>query len=684
MWRRLSYGEDEVRFDFTYLRHPGLVTKAQWRKPFHPDQTVGNVLYTVCVDGIIRIWTPTDTATGQHWQLWSSVNINSASPDKPKLRGSWHICIIDGKDFTRAVEQAVQDRATNNLSPDDVALDHLIAIANKTPEICLAINTSGVLAAWALDVLGDDSTNSAKVFEIAQVNSHFFEHLAGFLPYDTPVHTQLGAYFDRATGKLHLLVHSFDGRIGCFQADAANLLSPTSNDSRICLHNIWSGHSAPVEKIVRNFSGRCIVSRTSGGECIVWNHSLAEREGPKHGLNRQCTISVTGSIRRICVLRKGRFVVFLEKQHISLWDCRMSTARILARTPYHLAGEPLCLLALPRPNVSEFRIAHLAMITSVGHGLVWEILLPTYTQDDALGSSGTMTEFCTFQLPLEEDLKYVLPVDPAGAAPIASEFLDIFARDVAISYTDSGKVDFWTARVNLMSRSVDWLSTCSTDTGMHKLALASGSTLKKAALVDSSRSRLTIWDIGGSRLEFEENYDDHQVIQDLDWTSTPDSQSILAVGFQSRLVLLCQMRFDYLNQGPAWIQIREIDLRDLTPHPIGDSTWLGDGYLVTGAGNQLFVHDRGVGTNDVVIEDLRLPTRQHGSWDLFEVVQRFNGPLSIFHPQFLSQCILSGKSTVVRRVLVALHRVLRYLAPGDSVDDYLGLDLATFFASEVS
>ncbi|GJD01947.1 WD repeat domain-containing protein [Colletotrichum higginsianum] len=278
----------------------------------------------------------------------------------------------------------------------------------------------------------------------------------------------------------------------------------------------------------------------------------------------------------------------------------------------------------------------------------------------------------------------MLPVDPAGSAPVTSSFLDVFARDIAISYTHTGRVDFWTARVDKTGKHVGWLSTSSAETGLSEPALVSGSTLKKAALVDSGRSQLFIWDIGGARLEFTQDYGTHNTIQDLDWTSTPDSQSILAVGFQSKVVLLCQMRFDYLNKGPAWAAVREISIREFTPHPIGDSTWLGDGHLVIGSGNQMFVHGRDYDLSSSLVSSLQLPHKKHGVWDLFEAVQRFNGPLPVFHPQFLSQCILAGKSTVVRNVLMSLHQTLKFLIAGETVDDYLGLDPAVFYTDKVS
>lgn len=654
----------------------------RWRKPLHVGQSARNVLYTFCIDGLIRIWTPTETAGGQHWELWGSIDTNEPFRDLSNNISAWIVCVIDGRDFMPCVEHLVQERMSDDPTTDEVAMEHLVAIANKTPEICLAINTCGAMSAWALDNVGDSNMEGDRIFNIAQVKSKIFESLDGFRTVPEPSHTEIMSYFDKKSGKLALLWHSFDGRIGVFYSDVANLFSPTTNDQRMSLQAVWSGHSASITKINRNFSGRAVVSRTGTGECIVWNHP-EHRTVTSIGLNRRSVIPHTGHIHRVCVLRKGRFVVLLSANNISLWDCRSGLACMLATCAAQWSGKPLSLIVLPRPDPKARTKAHVCMITSERNGIVWEVALPAYSA----GSSGSdccyIEEFCQFELQVTDSLKYVLPVDPAGKMPVASGFLDVFARDVAMSYTKSGRVDFWTVRVNIQERQVDWLSTCSTETGMEEPALASGSMLKKAALVNVARSQLTIWDIGGSRLEFEENYDTHNVIQDLDWTSTPDGQSILAVGFPYRVILLSQMRFDYLNKGPAWAQIREISMRELTPHPIGDSTWLGDGHLVIGAGNQLFVQDRHVSNDDTNTMDIRLPQRRDGSWDIFDAVQRFNGPLPIFHPQFLSQCVLSGKGVLVGRILKALHRTLKYLVPGEPVDDYLGLDVSEIYAGTV-
>ncbi|KAK4166197.1 regulator of V-ATPase in vacuolar membrane protein 1 [Cladorrhinum sp. PSN259] len=702
IWRRLSYGNDDVRFDFMYLRHPAAVTGLQWRRPHWIDQTIDNVLYTFCADGTLRVWAGGDSHGHQPLELWGKVDLEGSIQGRDgKVGGIRWAFMMHGRDLSAATETAVQEGKSEE-DWHQVALEHLIAVANKSPEIFVVLDGRGHMSAWALEDIGPKNhRREGKTFNVAHVASGDFDFLKGYDKAGGEEVPHVEAYsYCNSGGHLHFLLHFFDGRIGVYRSNVAALFDPNpKRKQRLNQTSLWTGHSAPIRKVVRNFSGRAIVSRTEQGQCIVWKHELDEQGT---ALARQVAIQHTGHIHRMCVLRKGRFVVFLQHEKISLWDCRGKKAEVVAEIPYDVPGKPLCLLILPRHKVEDYTTAHIATITSEKEGVVWEVKLPYYTRfgDSAAATTnshtngnekeqrGEIREFVKFTLEDAGDLAYVLPVDPAGATPVISGFLDVFARDVAISYTHSGRVEFWTARVGYEGKGVEWLSTSSMETGVSNPALVSGSMRKKAALVNSSRSSLTIWDIRGARLEYTQDFENSHTIRDLDWTSTPDSQSILAVGFPHRVLLLSQMRFDYLNKGPAWAPIREISIREYTPHPIGDSVWLGDGHLVIAAGNQLFVHDRDFDAANSLgaAAGLRLPAKKKGGkkreLDLFRVVQRLNGPLPVFHPQFLSMCILAGKIVLVHQILLALHKTLKFWAEGDTIDDYLGLDVEDFYAAD--
>lgn len=634
---------------------------------------------------MLRIWTGSDSHGQQHVQLWGTVDLaasvqdNALRPTPRALRWAW---IMHGRDFSAAVEKAVLE-AESPADKEDPALQHLITVANRSPEVCVVFDGQGQMSAWGLENVGSKSHAPGKVFNIAHVRSRDFEFVKG-LTLDCQPHVQVYSYCSKSGGDLHILIHYFDGMVEVYQSNIARFIDVNPHVKHVSLEHIWAGHAGPVRKIVRNFSGRAVVSRTTEGESIIWKHALNSTHPI---LSRQAVIPQKGHIHRVCVLRKGRFVVFLRHETVSLWDCRQSTPVLIAESLYEVPGKPLCLLVLPRQRVEDYTTAHIATITSEKRGIVWEVKLPPYSTNVGTRvasnshEGGSIHDFFRFDLGDAGDLAYVLPVDPAGSSSIISGFLDVFARDVAISYTHSGRVEFWTARVDEKQSRVEWLSTSSMETGVPEPALVSGSTMKTAALVNSTRTALTIWDIRGARLEYSQNYESQNTIQDLDWTSTPDSQSILAVGFPFRVILLSQMRFDYLNKGPAWAPIREINIRDLTPHPIGDSTWLGDGNLVIGAGNQLFAYDRHFDVSGSLVTSLRLPHRKDGMWDLFEVVQRLNGPLPVFHPQFLSQCMLSGKIDLVHSILTALHKTLKFWVEGEAIDDYLGLGTENFYMS---
>lgn len=680
IWRRLSFGSEDTRFDFGYLPHPATVTNIHWRKPYHVDQTIDNVLYTICSDSVLRIWAASDPHSLHLLQLWAQIDLGeSIQPRGLSISQPSNIrfaFIIDGRDFMLATERSVQAKVISS-GKEDHALAHLIEVANRNPEICVVMDESGNMSAWGLENVGCKTRQTTNIFNVAHVDG-----LDLCLPKDMSKPSscvQIYNYYDQISGGLNVLVHFFDGKIKIFETNLADLFDASPRADRLLSKAVWTGHGSSIRKIIRNNSGRAIVSRTDGNEGIVWKHTDHESGT---SMIRQSIITEKEYIHRICIMRQGNFVIYLHYKRLTLWDTRNPNAVCLASSDYKVSGKPLCILLLPDAK-KQVAVAHVATITSNMQGIVWEVQLPMRrlsTAGPKEPETGSIQEYCRFSLGEADDLSDVLPVDPAGSPSVVSGFLDPFARDVALSFTTSGLVRSWAARIDHVKKSVDWLETCSVNTGISEPALASGSSIRKAALVNSTRSKLTIWDVRGAQLEFSQDYENQDVIQDLDWTSTPDDQSVLAVGFKSRVILLTQMRYDYLNKGPAWATIREVNIRDLTPHPIGDSTWLGGGNLIIGAGNQLFVYDKAVDHTAPVVASLGLPARKT-PWDIFDVVTRLNGPLPVYHPQFLSQCTLAGKNNLVQHILLALFKIFKYHVEGEPIDNHLGMAMEDFYTN---
>ncbi|RAL17097.1 WD repeat protein [Aspergillus homomorphus CBS 101889] len=670
VWRRLNFGNN-IRFEVSYLPHPTIVTGIHWRKPFHREQSMGNVFYTLCADNKIRVWAAIDQHAATALQLWTQIDMGASVQPRHATKDTdtsrRYGFIVDSRDFCVATEKAVQ-RGTGNAV--NHALEHIIEVANKSPEICVVIDGEGHMSAWALQDVGSKAKVDMNVFNILHVEGLNFAFMPGLTPEED--YAQLCAFQGTEAGdSIAILVHHFDGRIEWFDSPVDILFDPAPRKNRVAMRASWTGHNGPIKKIVRNAIGDTLASRTDDSKALIWRQK--QRDGGS-ALLRQSALLAEEHIHRSCVVGDGKFLVNLHHDGISVWDIRSFHAKKLATASFKLSSKPLCVLPIPTAEANG--VVYIATVATGMDGIAWEIQLPNVKQGEP---ECQLRKFCTFHLGLEEDIAYILPVDPAGREAEISGFFDLFSPDIALSYTKNGTVRTWTVKVDRENNRVDWLLTSTVETGITNLSLASGSSIRKAALVDEGRTHLTIWDTNDAQLEYEEHFSQQDSIRDLDWTSTPDMQSILAVGFPYKVILLSQLRYDYLDSRPSWTQIREIWIRDITPHPIGDSCWLSNGHLAIGAGNQLFIYENEISAADHLISQLRIPARGQSTVDLFDVVSRLNGPLPVFHPQFLAQCILSGKTNLVHSILLNLHRKLKFYTEGDDIDGFLDMSLEDFY-----
>ena len=652
-----------------------------WRRYDDQEQHAKNVLYTLCSDNKIRIWATTDPHGLQVLQLWAEIDVQMSiqprhlDPSDPSAR---YVFLIDHRDFAGAVArtQVVMARSQD----EHYVLDHLAEIAQRNPEVCVVLDDRGHMCAWALENVGSKIRSDNDISNIAHIENFNALSLRTTTPIDSFVQF-LNFVNEEASDTYTLLVHYFDGRILWLEARIDEIFDPSPGQARLHQKALWTGHDGAIKKIVRNVSGKALISRTSDNEGLFWKQRRTE-----HGMEivRYSSFKTSEHIHRTCVLDDSDLVVNLHHQSISLWNVQNAIAEEVASCAYQIHGKPLCLLQLPMPG-STPGLKYVATISSTLKGIVWELQVSRLTKHPSLLEDSTRSsirEYCSFDLGLEEDLVFVLPVDPAGSTLSPSGFLDTFATDIAISYTYSGVLRTWTARVDTELKRVEWLVTSTVVTDIDNPSLASGSSIRKIALVNALRNGLTIWDSRSGQLEHDEHFTLQDSIGDLDWSSTPDAQSILAVGFPHRVVIYTQMRYDYIDQGPAWAAIREIDIRDSTLFPIGDSTWLGSGNLVIGAGNQLFVYDKAIATADDLISDLSIPVHKHAFVDIFDLVALLNGPLPVFHPQFLSQCILAGKLLQVQRTIVSLNKLLKFFSSGDDLNSYLTLSPEDYYTEQ--
>lgn len=151
-------------------------------------------------------------------------------------------------------------------------------------------------------------------------------------------------------------------------------------------------------------------------------------------------------------------------------------------------------------------------------------------------------------------------------------------------------------------------------------------------------------------------------VQDLDWTTTSDLQSVLAVGFAPKIVLICEQRMGYSEVTPGWAPFVTVDMtqwvlgqskRDrlmlfrYTSLPIRDSIWLAGGSLAVGCGNQVYLFSRFLereGASQAASSG-REPIRsdEEDPEDIFQMISERNGPLVDYHPTVLAQSLTWGE-----------------------------------------
>ncbi|KAL7269050.1 regulator of (H+)-ATPase in vacuolar membrane [Rhizina undulata] len=676
VWRRLSTGSEDVQFDFSYLPHPRAVTGMHWRKPLHREETIDNVLYTICADGVLRVWTPISHDSNL-LHLWVEVDLNSSIPDsglsldsivEDGAVGKRYMFVLDSSVVAHAAVEAVN--TVGNSEKDTETLQRLIEIASKNLEVVVVVDGRGRMSAWGFENVGCKARTTTNVFGICPMAECGIEITQG------EESVVLCHAFPGGPG-LVILAHFFDGRICWYETRLDKLFDSTVAGSRMKLKGVWSGHSGAVETIVRSANGRALFSSAQHNEHIVWS------QGRGHvSLTRKSNLSSTSAVKRAVILDDGGYIMTLHDGYVALWNTKAPIALEIERRHFRAVGEMLCLILLPEGQNGS-NIFHVVAISSDLNGIAWEIRIPSDSANGIINGGGPyLREFTKLYLGPADDLLMIVSVDSVGWNTTLSGFLDKFSREVAISVSKSGFLRCWTVKVSPEDSTMRWLVTSTVDTLIETPSLAKGNSIRKVALVDSGRSELTIWDWRAAQLEYRQTFDSHDAIRDLDWTSTPDSQSILAVGFPHRVLLMCQLRYDYLYAGPAWAPFREIKIRDLTPHPIGDSIWLGDGGLVIGAGNQLFVHSRKVDDVDDMLKSLHLASHQAKYEDIFEIVSEVNGPVPVYHPQFLQQCILAGKSGLVEKILVNLHKELRSFHEEIPLDNFLSIPMEEFLAKE--
>ncbi|SCV03271.1 LAMI_0H06810g1_1 [Lachancea mirantina] len=619
LWKRISIGGDEDVFDLTIISHPDFVTTLRWRRT-HTScslQRNSHILYTLCQDRKLRLWTYYELDTRRNVQQWGVLSLGSETINFCAILDSWLVEIVFAGVKT----------STN------------LFFSTNVPDIVATGDAEGNIVLYALDNLSHDPPKlmATRRLKTTSVQAPFHVFKPYILYFAEPQ-----AYTKQKT-EISLIVHDIRGVVRHELIDLPLLLSSANDGTCFELEHKFTGHEKSIQKLARSSDGESLVTLSRFTENSVW---VPERLAEGMHLRKKNIIHSEVPVREVVVLEKGSLVVgLLENLKLVLWKCPdvRGSKNSVPQGEFSLEasdGLPMLLLNTPEKK-HRHNVHYIAVVYSTGQTKGFEI---TFQKGILPVASGRI------ELEGDNEIYKLSAIDPVNYGFLAD-------RSLISVINRKGIVRAYKAIVQLdKNKGIDWVKTNEVNTGLIDSAHISGSSINKMCIVDKTQKTLTLWDMKRSFLEYRHTFDDK--IVDIDWTSTKFSQSVLSVGFETEVLLYTQLRYDYTTKNPSFLPVEKIDISQHTSHAIGDSVWLTDGTLVIASGNQLFVKDKSLDLDDPFTSQ-SIGSRKILSNDILHLSGVLNGPLPVYHPQFLIQALYAQKVCLVREILLKLFLKLR-------------------------
>ncbi|QFZ26224.1 putative regulator of V-ATPase in vacuolar membrane protein [Clavispora lusitaniae] len=473
---------------------------------------------------------------------------------------------------------------------------------------------------------------------------------------------------------------------------------------RVRLKNKFQGHIKSIQKLITSsssYEGNIMLSVSDFPDHnYIWEPLLLVPEKKKDmsitkrfilnvARNGEDNIHNQGIIDAIlindicpptCGFRHHVAIVVEKGGYLSIWDCNGTTmddkeAELVSR---------LDILNADNERITKAPQAFCLMGNSTTHYNIVCIFDVNLIKSWRVTIDDKTAKIACFSLEAEE-----LPGAYSGYTKISA--VDTFLEKDLSVIDEKGLFRSIGAKICPETNKVSWVQKNEIDTSIENASLIHGASLiHRLAIVDGTGSELTIWDSKSGLLEYKETFPpEYGPVRDIDWTFIGEAGStanaILAVGFAHFVLLYTQLRYDYTNRIPTFAVLKKIDISEFSSHEIGDSIWIDGGYLVIGSGNQFFIDDKwvelgqnsGVSTSNSLGSTIRQLLvgfkRDENHFLISDLAKILNGPLPVYHPQFLIQALLMNEIEIVEEILIRLYQCLR---TQDELTWNLDMDLA--------
>lgn len=607
LWKRISISGDQVLFNLTLLPHPSPICTMRWRKSGrceHSEDASGlQAIYTLCSDKKMRIWLCYELDSLHNVQHWATLQLE------------------DGQRYCLTIDSW---------------------ILRDQPDLVLIGDSEGRFDVYSLSHLSSDpprpvakeKISSKTISHSSFVSNPNFLHFAEIQPCDDN------------KDDISMIIHDFRGVIRQSRLSIPQLIGKVHSQIGSLEHK-FTGHNKSVQKLVRSSDGEAMLTISRFLECCVWcpQHLYGESS-----LKLKAVIVTEAPVTHAVIHEKGNLVIcLLGNSKLQAWECTGTngsneTKRSYLRFEKQLENssiglcEPLLMLNTPEPVHNHDR-HFVALIYKDGTVRAFEV-------SSSQGIQEVYSE--SLEIP-EHHIHHVATIDPVHKSFFSDRPLISLMSKNAIAIT-------YKAYVNYDKKTIHWYKDSEIDTGLEEVVALRGSSTGKLCTVHCKGKKMSLWDLNKCVLEYEESFDDE--IRDVDWTSTEYGQSIVSIGFMGYALLYTQLRYDYTNNNPSYLPIEKIDISFHTAHQIGDSIWLKDAMFVVASGNQFYIKDKHLDLKDLFTRH-SIGSRKILSNDILHLSSVLNGPLPVYHPQFLIQAIYANKLQLVKELLLKLFLELR-------------------------
>ncbi|CCH59972.1 hypothetical protein TBLA_0C01580 [Henningerozyma blattae CBS 6284] len=650
IWKRDSISDDKVIFQLTILPHSGFITSMRWKKTgldnikkqnsstsldeLYPYISNTNnqtqVLYTISTDKKLRIWVCHEWNSRHMIQLWGHL----------KLKDDQHFFII--------IDNWIVEKSLPNSFGDGY-------YKSVKPDLVIQGSTNGNLEVHALEELSHHPPKlmTKKTLFLKYVNKASFVKDPMYLNF-----SEIQPYDDTAND-LSLIIHDLRGYIRHTVINLPTLLS--ENNTWIgALEHKFTGHTKSIQRLIRSSDGEAVLTLSRFSENCVWKPQTL-RSGVTLRLKNY--IITESPIKDAVVHGKGSLVIcLLENNKIQAWECpdfismtqearemedeeddddnKISYMRqeIDLTSQINEIGDPILMSNTPE-LIHHYERHFITLVFKTGITKSFEVSL---TRGIFEIKSGPLEL-------IDNEIYKISIIDPVHASFTSDRPLLALISKNGLAKTFKGQVD-------TENKTLSWVKAFELNTGIKDATKIRGSSTGKLCIIDSTGKKITIWESSRSVLEYEETFED--TIKDNDWTSTEFGQNILSIGFTGYALLYTQLRYDYTNYSPSYLPIEKIDITSHTAHNIGDSIWLKNGIFACASGNQFYIKDKSLDLNDPFTHR-SIGSRKILSNDILHLSSVLNGPLPVFHPQFLIQALYANKISLVVEIIMKLFIELR-------------------------